>query len=86
MLDKTPPGQGEASQHIQLVFPSSTDGEERVFYLPVATGPADVQQLVNRIRTDTKMNIVIPSLNAMAISMRGNAAQVARAEEMVRGH
>jgi hypothetical protein len=86
MLDKIPPGQGEASAHIQIQFPPTPDIEERVFYLPATTGQADIQQLVNRIRTDTKMNIVIPSLSAMAISMRGSATQVAQAEEIVRSH
>lgn len=85
-LDKTPPGAGEASQHIQILLPYPTDAEERVLYLPAGSAAADVQQLIHRIRTDTGMNRVCPSFTAMAISLKGNAAQVAKAEEIVRGH
>jgi hypothetical protein len=85
-LDKTPPGAGVASEHIQILSPYPTEAEERVFYLPLTSTQTDVLQLINRIRTDTGMNRVFPSFTAMAISLRGNAAQVAKAEEIVRSH
>lgn len=83
-LDKAPPGGGEASQHVQILSPYPTEGEERVLYLPAATSQAEVQQLINRIRTDTGMNRVWASDTAKAIALRGNAAQVAKAEQIVR--
>jgi hypothetical protein len=84
-LDKTPPGGGEASAHIQILLPYPSEAEERVLYLPASTPRTDVQQLIERIRTDTGINRVFPSFTAMAISLKGNAAQVAKAEEIVRG-
>ena len=83
-LDKDPPGGGEASQHVEKLLPNALEAEERVLYLPVASTRADVMALVNRIRTETGMNRVFPSFTAMAISLRGNAAQVAKAEEIAR--
>ena len=85
-LDKAPPGQGEASEHIQILSPYPTEGEERVLYLPAASAEKDVMQLVSRIRTDAGVQRVFPSFTAMAISLRGNASQVAKAEEIVRSH
>lgn len=88
-LDKMPPGSGEASAHIQIVFPQilpSSDTEERVLYLPASSDSTDIQQLINRIRTDTGMNRVLPVFASRAISFRGNAAQAAKAEEIAGGH
>lgn len=83
-LDKTPPGSGVASQHIQLATPYPMPGsEERVFYLPPTTTPAALQQVVNNIRQDVGINRVFPANIPVAITVRGNADQVARAEEIV---
>ena len=85
-LDRMPPGVGESSAHIQILLPYPTEGEERVLYLPATSTPADLQQFANRIRTDTGITRVSPSVTAMAIALRGNATQVAKAEEIVHIH
>jgi hypothetical protein len=52
----------------------------RVAYLPENTSPQALQETVNAVRTDTRMQRVYPNGMRKAIAMRGTADQISRAD------
>jgi hypothetical protein len=55
----------------------------RVFYLPAATSPADLQGTVTRMRTETKVQCLIGYTAIPAIALRGTDAQAEAAERLM---
>jgi hypothetical protein len=56
----------------------------RVFYLGSALQPQAVQDLVNAVRTETKMQRAYPVHQVNALAVLGTGDQVARAEQIVK--
>jgi hypothetical protein len=55
----------------------------RVFYLPTATSPMDLQEAVNRLRSQAKLQRVVGYTTLPAIALRGTDAQAEAAERLM---
>jgi hypothetical protein len=88
-LDKPPgwkpaEGQNPARSQFAVDLPGN-NGEVsfvRVFYLPSAK-PQELTAAVNRLRAEARMQFIMPDVTASAIILRGDASQVAQAEQML---
>ncbi len=88
-LDKPPgwkpaEGQNPARTQFAVDLPGANGQVAlvRVFYLP-SNKAQDLAAAVNRLRAEAKIQFIMPDVTAGAIVLRGNAAQVAQAEEML---
>jgi len=56
----------------------------RIYYLGSEQTPQALQELVNTVRTTTKVQRVYPNAQANAIAMRGTGDQLAQAEQLIK--
>jgi hypothetical protein len=60
------------------------EGLVKLIHFPRGTPPATIQAFLNAVRTSTGLQRIIPLNTRSAVLLRGNAGQVAQAEELLR--
>src|SRR5262245_51567036 len=81
-LDQKPgassPSKGE------FAMPGAADDLARVFYIPSAGNPQNLQEIVNAVRSVMEVQRVATCTQPMAIAMRGTSAQIVATEWLIR--
>lgn len=80
-LDK--PSPPAAAGEVSYLMPGAADGALRVFFLPNISSPQGLQQLVIQIRGAATIQRIVTCNAVKAIAMRGDAGQIAIAEQLV---